>query len=335
MNLLQPMLDFFGLREQPFAPTADPAYFFATPQHRDALFRIWTAVEGGFGPVVVLSSPGMGKTLLLRKILTHMSLEPERYNAGVVASPSPTWTALSLLETVLDRFGVESDGRSFSAHLDAFSRYLLENPERTNVLIIDDAQNLTRRGQIELLRMTQNLESPQRKLLNLVIFAQTSWMSALQEAENFTQRASAVVTLAPLTRDDFQRLVEFRLRQAGVLDMASVFNPEALRIIHERSRGIPRTALTLCRNALIVAGLAKSRPIGVEVVEYTMERTLLSEPESPAGPVSPAPPTLGDEYEPEPEVESSMPSGGVRRVPQAREEQANQLLMRAARQRPS
>jgi type II secretory pathway predicted ATPase ExeA len=331
MNLLQPMLEYFGLRKQPFAPTADPAYFYATPQHRECLCRIWTGVEGGFGPVVVLSSPGTGKTLLMRKVLSHMALEPDRYNTAVIASPSPTWTAMTLLEAMLDGFGLTSDGGSFSTQLDAFYRYLLEQPERINVLIVDDAQSLTRRGQIELLRLTQNIETPERKLLNLVIFAQMSWRNALQEADSFSQRANAIVTLPPLSRDDLQRMVEFRLRQAGAADSTGFFTPEALRVIHERSHGIPRTALTLCRNSLIVAALAKTRPIGAEVVDYTVERTFLTEPELMAPPPS-ATPALEEEFDRESDS-AALPEMGPKRGTRPHEEQANQLLLRAARQR--
>jgi type II secretory pathway predicted ATPase ExeA len=330
MNLLSPMLEFYGLREQPFAGTSDPAYFYAAPPYRECLFRIWTGLEGGFGPVIVLGNPGMGKTVVLRKLLSHLALSPDRYNVAVIASPSPTWTALSLLEAILDRFGIDADGRSFSSQLEALNRYLLADPERINLLVIDDSQNLIRRGQVELLRLTQNIETPQRKLLNLVIFGQSSWVGALHETPNFTQRAHAIVTLNPLSREDSLRMVEFRLRQAGAQDPYAIFTQTALHRLHDNARGVPRTLVTLCRNALIVGSMAKARPIGPEVVQYATDKTQLPENVSPGTP--PAFHLSADDLEPEPEggPEPAEP----RRSARPYEEQANQLLLRASRNRP-
>ena len=69
------------------------------------------------------------------------------------------------------------------AYMDTLNAYLVSNRDRINTLIIDDAQNLNKRGQLELLRLAQNLESPQHKLLNLVLFAQMEWMQVLRAAQ--------------------------------------------------------------------------------------------------------------------------------------------------------
>ena len=85
-------LDIFGLREQPFAPTADPTYFYATREHKSCLFRLWSSIDEQHGIAVVLGNYGTGKTTLLRKLMTGMSADPGRYNTAVVGSPIPSWT---------------------------------------------------------------------------------------------------------------------------------------------------------------------------------------------------------------------------------------------------
>ena len=102
----QSHLEFFGLREQPFAPTADPVYFYATREHKECLFRLWSSIDQRHGIAVVLGNYGTGKTTLLRKLMTGMAADPDRYNTAVVGSPIPSWTSFSLLESIVTQFGL-------------------------------------------------------------------------------------------------------------------------------------------------------------------------------------------------------------------------------------
>jgi type II secretory pathway predicted ATPase ExeA len=324
-------LSFFGLREQPFAPTADPLYFYATREHKECLFRLWNSVDARHGIAVVLGNYGTGKTALLRKLLTGMSAAKERYQTAVIASPIPSWTSFALLEAIVAQFGVLPPRRSFAAYIEALNGYLLQNRDRINTLIIDDAQNLNKRGQLELLRLAQNLETHQYKLLNLVLFAQLEWIEVLRAAPNFEQRISMTFTLRPVPLEETRHLIEFRLDQAGAIPgLAPVFDDAAVRVIYAFAEGNPRVIVTLCRNAMLLASQIKSREIGPEIILHTIEKTTVPDAEKRARAVAAA--RLAPTASTSVAANSREPASRAvyRAAPGSREERASQLLLRAA-----
>jgi len=325
-------LAFFQLGEQPFAPTADPAYFYATREHRECLFRLWSSIDEQHGIAVVLGNYGSGKTTLLRKLLTGMAADPYRYNTAVVGSPIPSWTSFALLESIVTQFGLRPEKRSFVSYMEALNQYLLANRDRVNTLIIDDAQNLNKRGQLELLRLVQNLETPQHKLLNLVFFAQLEWIRVLQAAPNFEQRIDMTYTLSSLDLQETRNLIEFRLYQAGAhAGRAPVFDDVAVRLIQVYADGNPRVTVTLCRNVLLIAAQIKQRHIGRELVLHTIDKTTVPDPDKRARVAAavmetmevPADNLFAEEHEPR--------RLAVARRSHPQEDRASRLLLRAAK----
>lgn len=338
MEQVDSHLSFFGFREQPFAPTADPAYFYATRSHKECLFHVWNSIDERHGIAVVLGNYGTGKTTLLRKLMTGMAADRDRYITAVIGSPVPSWTSFALLKAVVVQFGLRPPKESFVTYMEALNRYLLANRDRICTLIIDDAQNLNKRGQVELLRLIQNLETPRHKLLNLVFFAQLEWMKVLRAAPNFEQRINMAYTLLPIAFEDTRHFIEFRIKQAGgEEDLAPVFDGDALKAIHAYAEGSPRVIVTLCRNALLLAGRTRVRNIGQEMVLHTIEKTTVPDPEKRARAAAtstkePRPQagsapggTPAPVYEEQPE----RPSG--RRRHDERDERASRLLLNAAR----
>ena len=344
MNETQSHLSFFGFREQPFAPTADPVYFYATRAHKECLFRLWSSIDERHGIAVVLGNYGTGKTTLLRKLITGMAADPDRYNTAVIGSPIPSWTSFALLESIVTQFGLEPAHTSFVAYMDALNQYLLSCRDRISTLIIDDAQNLNKRGQLELLRLVQNLETQQHKLLNLVLFAQLEWIQVLRAAPNFEQRINMIYTIEPIRYEETRHFIEFRLRQAGAEAGARPeFDEAAVRVIQAYAEGNPRVIVTLCRNTLLVASQIETRQIGQEIVFHTIEKTTVPDRERRARAVAAAmqrpqpkasPVMLGAAAAATtPGPGASMPSSGSG-VRDAREQRASQLLLKGAKGRP-
>lgn len=272
------LLSFFGLREQPFAPTADPAYFYATREHRECLFRLWSSIDQRHGIAVVLGNYGTGKTTLLRKLITGMAADPNHYRTAVIGSPIPSWTSFALLEAIAGQFGLTPHEHSFGAYMEALNQHLLANRDRICTLIIDDAQNLNKRGQLELLRLVQNLETQQHKLINLVCFAQLEWKQVLRAAPNFAQRINVTYTLPPILPSETRQFIDFRIEQA-LEDPARrpQFSDIAYALIHRYAEGSPRVIVSLCRNTLLVAARLKTRTVDQALVLNTIAKTTLAE----------------------------------------------------------
>jgi len=333
----QSLLEYFGFAEQPFAATADPAYYYATHAHRECLFHLWNTVDERHGIAVVLGNYGTGKTTLLRKLLTGMRSRSDRYNTAVIASPIPSWTSFSLLESIVTQFGLRPETRSFVGYMEALYNYLLTKRDRINTLIIDDAQNLNKRGQLELLRLVQNLETPQHKLINLALFAQLEWMHVLRAAPNFEQRVNMTYTLGPLNERDTRRLIDFRLRQAVGSGQGPVFDDDAVGVIHSYAEGSPRVTVTLCRNALLLAYQLHTRHIGQAIVLRTIQKTTLPDEHKRA--------RLAEHFAAAPQAARVTPFDAIdkldsdspparHRVPGLSNVRANRLLLKAARTNP-
>lgn len=330
----QTWLSFFGLHDQPFAPTADPAYFYATRAHKECLFRLWNHVEERYGIAVVLGDYGTGKTTLLRKLISGMHGRTDRYATAVLASPIPSWTSFSLLENIVSQFGPPPGTRSFAAYMERLCEEVLARQDRIVTLVIDDAQNLNKRGQLELLRLVQNLETPQHKLLNLVLFAQMEWADILRAAPNFEQRVNMTYTLQPLDIKETRELIDFRIRQAGAGDRAPVFEESAIRAIHAYAQGSPRVTVTVCRNALVLAAQLKARRVGQAIILHTIQRTMLPDAEKQARVVA----VLEPAAEPASAPRAAASDAGV--VPSKRRslhpyaEKANRMLLRSPAPKP-
>ncbi|MBI5095484.1 MAG: AAA family ATPase [Candidatus Hydrogenedentes bacterium] len=345
MNDTQSFLSFFGLREQPFAATADPAYFYATREHKECLFRLWNSIDERHGIAVVLGNYGTGKTTLLRKLITGMASDREKYNTAIIGSPIPSWTSFSLLEAIIAQFDLQPKTRSFVNYMESLNQYLLANRHRVTTLIIDDAQNLNKRGQLELLRLVQNLETPQHKLLNLALFAQMEWIAVLNAAPNFAQRVNLTYTLSALDVEETEAFIHFRLRQAGAADPGGFFTRDAVRLIQAYAEGSPRVTVTLCRNALLVAAYTGARPIGAEVILHPIEKTTLPDTEKRTRVVRevaalrmpsvtlPGASPPSEEKAPEFTAAPLLSAAAIPRTASAIEERASRLLLKAAKAR--
>jgi hypothetical protein len=234
--------------------------------------------------------------------------------------------------------------------MEALYHYLLSTRNRINTLIIDDAQNLNKRGQLELLRLVQNLETPQHKLLNLILFAQLEWMHILRAAPNFEQRVSTTYTLGPIGFDDTANLIQFRLRQAGAAERGPVFDDGAIRIIHAYADGSPRITVTLARNALLLAYQLRTRHVGQAIMLHTIQRTTMPDSDGRAR-VAGAIASLDRESSVKPAFDivappvhtakaaSATPAPApdptpARRASNAQMQRANNMLLKAVRSHP-
>src|SRR5215208_5232651 len=104
-------------------------------------------------------------------------------------------------------------------YLDPLNEFLLaaHAAGRNNVLIIDEAQNLSAEV-LEQLRLLTNLETRERKLLQIVLIGQPELRSMLAkpELEQLAQRVIARYHLAALSAPETAQYVQHRLEAAGL-----------------------------------------------------------------------------------------------------------------------
>jgi type II secretory pathway predicted ATPase ExeA len=133
-------------------------------------------------------------------------------------------------------------------------------------LIVDEAQSLPHEL-LEELRLLSNLENNNVKLLPLVLIGQPELSDRLNEASlrQLKQRVGLRCTLTPLDLRETAAYITKRLRIAGG-NSADIFTRDAVELVYQRSRGIPRTINVICDNALVTAFAVDVRPVDAGIV---------------------------------------------------------------------
>ncbi|MEE9477517.1 MAG: AAA family ATPase [Roseateles sp.] len=241
---------FFGLKQAPFSIAPDPHYLFMSERHREALAHLLYGLDGGGGFVLLTGEIGAGKTTVCRCFLEQI---PPNCNVAYIFNPK--LTVPELLQAVCDEFHVPvpAGARTVKDFVDPLNAFLLAQHAagRNNVLIIDEAQNLSA-DVLEQLRLLTNLETATRKLLQVVLIGQPELrgMLARPELEQLAQRVIARFHLGALSEAETAQYIGHRLKVAG-LNGAPPFDRKALRLIHQLTRGVPRRINLLCDRALL------------------------------------------------------------------------------------
>jgi len=260
---------FFGLKQEPFSIAPDPRYLFMSERHREALAHLLYGVGGGGGFVLLTGEIGAGKTTVCRCFLEQI---PRRCNVAYIFNPK--LTVNELLKSVCDEFGIpyQHQGPGVATvkdYIDPLNEFLLKTHAvgQNNVLIIDEAQNLSA-DVLEQLRLLTNLETNERKLLQIILIGQPELraMLARPELEQLAQRVVARFHLEALSEAETAQYIAHRLAVAG-LSGANPFDRQAMKRIHKLSRGVPRRINLLCDRALLGGYASGHASVGREIVD--------------------------------------------------------------------
>ena len=239
-----------GLSKEPFSTSPDPAFFFRSSSHLQALTRLEIAIRLRRGLSLILGDVGTGKTTLARTLLVNFPQE-DRFTFHIVLDPSFESEYQFLLH--LSRlFGVRASGKSTLDYREAIEHHLFQsgvNEGTTTVLMIDEGQKLSL-DMLEHLRVLLNYETNEFKLLQVVIFAQMELLSRVRRIKNFIDRAALKYIINSLSEQETAEMIQFRLRSAGLPEGHTLFSPEAVAAIHRFTQGYPRQISLLCHNAL-------------------------------------------------------------------------------------
>jgi len=261
------LLDFFGLREQPFGVTPDPRYLYLSSGHQYALSSLHYGIESNCGFLVLIAPPGMGKTTMLFHLLTN--LDGKARTAFLFQNRC---TGREFMRLLLAELGVESDTQDFVRMCAQFNHLLLQEARvgKRFVIIVDEAQNLDP-SVLETIRLLSNFETPRFKLLQIILAGQPGLADKLlrPSLSQLRQRVSSVSGLNPLSAEEIGSLITHRLEVAGYAGKA-LFSPDAQALIAEISGGIPREINKYCFHSLWLAYAE-----GKHTVDSAMVRTVV------------------------------------------------------------
>lgn len=254
----------FALSGPPFQLNPDPAFYYDSRGHNNALAYLNFGVHQGEGFIVVTGEVGAGKTTLVRKLLAGLNAQ------DVVAAQiaSTQLGADDLLRSVLRAFGEATQGRSKADVLAALEAYLtsLSAVGRRALLVVDEAQNLQPEA-IEELRMLSNFQWGPRPVLQSFLVGQPELRAKLQLPwmEQLRQRVIASCHLGPLEPGETRAYVEHRLRRVGWVARPT-FDDGAFDQVHRWSQGLPRRINLLCNRLMLAACLGEREQVGADDV---------------------------------------------------------------------
>jgi general secretion pathway protein A len=260
---------FFRLKRLPFSIAPDPRSLFMSERHREALAHLLYGVGGGGGFVLLTGEIGAGKTTVCRCFLEQI---PPRCNVAYIFNPK--LTVIELLQSVCEEFRIPvpeagSGSATVKHFVDPLNEFLLRTHAvgQNNILIIDEAQNLSA-DVLEQLRLLTNLETNERKLLQIVLIGQPELraMLARPELEQLAQRVIARYHLEAMAEGETEQYIAHRLAVAG-LRGAPPFDRLAMERIHRWTRGVPRRINLLCDRALLGAYAAGSVSVDRDIVD--------------------------------------------------------------------
>jgi len=255
---------YFGFKESPFSIAPDPRYLYMTTQHREALAHLIFGLNSEGGCILLSGEVGTGKTTVCRCLLEQT---PAQANIALVLNPKVS--AIELLETICDelKIAIPQGEHSVKTCIDRINRFLLEAHARgeKTVLIIDEAQNLDSTV-LEQLRLLTNLETNQRKLLQIIILGQPELLEILSrdEMRQLAQRITARFHLRPLAADEVRAYITHRLAVAG--QNVQLFPEPSIRRVCKLSHGIPRLINIICDRALLGAYVQNQQQVDVHTV---------------------------------------------------------------------
>jgi len=275
---------FFGLKQQPFSIAPDPRYLFMSERHREALAHLRYGATAGGGFVLLTGEIGAGKTTVCRCFLEHL---PKRCNVAYIFNPQ--LTVLELLKTICDEFHVPVEHPD-PAHatvkdfIDPLNEFLLRTHAigLSNILIVDEAQMLAAEV-LEQLRLLTNLETNERKLLQIILIGQPELreMLARPELEQLAQRVTARFHLPALSEGDTSKYIRHRLAVAGQPELRP-FDRKVRRRIHQLTRGVPRRINLLCDRALLGAYAEGKKTVDAATIDRAAKEVFYkNEPEPP------------------------------------------------------
>lgn len=312
---------FYNLQRNPFEITPDPSFLFATKKHNEALAALYYGVKRRKGFVVMTGEVGTGKTLLVRCLLQVL----HRANVAYAYVFNPRLNPMEFLQYVAGDFRLPTAGKSKSDLLLDLSSFVIARHQKnlTTVLVVDEAHHLSA-DVLEEVRLLTNLETPEEKLLQILLIGQQELDEKLDsnDLRQLKQRIALRSHLAALNLEETQGYIYCRLQLAGSGDPAQLFPMETILEVHRQSQGFPRLINTLCENALIHGYANQSASISPEIIaeiaadfRLNVRRPVAAEPEvqgEPSGEVERAARTLLDLYA---YLRTAQDSGGDLRIP--------------------
>lgn len=247
--------EYFRFNSFPFLNTADPGFWFNSYTHREALAVLVYGIRECKGLTVITGGVGTGKTMLIAAFRAE-SGERDLF----VEISSPWVSSDEVFASIWHDVGLpvlwtnEPPLLSKPGALKTLKERLIQLSDegRRVVLVVDEAHQLPEKT-LEGIRLFADLETPAKKLLQVILLGQEELRSALDghSLRALRDRIALSHHLQSLSLQDTEEYIRHRVRSVG--GNPAVFSPDCFPIIFEVTRGSPRAINYFCDQCLLFA----------------------------------------------------------------------------------
>ena len=257
---------FFGLQGQAFSKFLDTPTIYAYPDLQECHYYLGAAINEG--ALALLTGPvGVGKTTALRAFLaTQPAGRMTVLYVGYTASDRALFREMAQGLGLTPAF-LKSD---LIVQLHTTIEHLWMSQQRQVLLVVDDAHLLSPALLVEL-RQLLNFQMDTVTPLNLVLVGQPALRETLKSPrhEALDQRILIRYTLAGLSRSELEAYVAAHLQAVG--GDPQVFTTEALDLVFQHAKGIPREINNICLYGLIRAAWYETPVIERRVIQEVIQ----------------------------------------------------------------
>lgn len=241
-------LDHFGLNSPPFSIIPDPAFFFEGKERGMFIDGLLYAALQGEGIVLVIGEVGSGKTLMSRLLLSRL---PD--HVDTVYLPNPVFSRDEIIEVIARDLGIAPSSQSMP--LEALQHELIKRHAlgRRVVVLIDEAHAMPS-DSIEEVRRLSNMETDERKLVQLILCGQPELDTRLAtpQLRQVHDRVVYRFMLNKLSDNDSGAYLNHRLKVAGWRG-GHLFTPVGERLLLTDANGRARRLNLIADKALLAA----------------------------------------------------------------------------------
>lgn len=239
----------YGFTRMPFGRDLAPAMLHRHQGHNEAVARIsWCLSERALG--VLTGDVGAGKTVAARAALAE--LDPNR--TTIIYLGNPAIGSRGLYFAIVTALGATP--RFYRASLIPQTADLLAAEEhergRTVVLIVDEAHLLSA-DQLEELRLLTNADMDSHSPFAALLIGQPTLRRRIKLGTfaALDQRISLRCHMTGMSHEETKSYISHHLKLAGRSD--TLFSDDAVSLIHQTSRGLPRAVNNLALQSMIAA----------------------------------------------------------------------------------
>ena len=264
---------YFKLETNPFTTSPDPSFFHLAPSHAESVAKCEYAIRNKSGLAVVYGDVGTGKTTILNELRQRFS--DDKFTIAVLNNPNQT-SDTALLKAISAEFGLQPP-RTKQGALDQLQTFLAREviDGRTPLLLLDEAQDLRNsiradRDMLGMIKTLTNLMLENERLVQIILFGQLELIPLLKKRRELMSRVAQFGVLSPLTKRDAVAMMKHRWQTAGG-QLPLPFTAEALDLIYQSAKGLPRDIIKVSNSALIHTYAHRLTGVDLESARFAAE----------------------------------------------------------------